>query len=82
MAKKVSCNQAVGSFIDLLKAESILELPPGGTPLDDCDWATTGASSGDVAHELRGHVSRMHGLDLDSLKPELRERALAAIVDA
>ena len=82
MAKKVSCNQAVGRFVDLIKAESLIEVPPGGTPLEGCDWATTGASSGEVAHQLRSHVSRTHGFDLDALKPELRDRSLAAILDA
>ncbi len=82
MAKKVSCNHAVGRFVDLLKAESTLELTPGATPLEGCDWATTGASSAEVAHQLRSHVSRTHGFDLDTLKPELRDRALAAILDA
>ncbi len=82
MAKTVTCNDAVGRHLDLLKAESLLELPPGGHPLDDCDWHSTGASTADVAHQLRSHVSRMHGLDLDSLKPELRERVLGAIADA
>ncbi len=31
MAKTVTCNDAVGRHLDLLKAESLLELPPGGT---------------------------------------------------
>ena len=82
MAKTVTCNDAVGRHVDLLKAESLIELTPGGQPLDDCDWRSTGASTADVAHQLRSHVSRTHGLDLDSLKPELRERVLGAIADA
>ena len=78
----MTCNDAVGRYVDLLKAEAMLVLPPGGQPLDDCDWRSTGASAADVAHELRSHVSRTHGLDLDALKPELRERVLGAIADA
>ena len=82
MAKRVTCNEAVGRHLDLLRAESLLELPPGGQPLDSCDWSSTGATTADAAHELRSHVSRAHGFDLDSLKPELRERVLSAIADA
>ena len=84
MAKRVTCNEAVGRHLELLKAEAHLELPPGGGggPLDSCDWAVTGATKADAAHELRSHVSRAHGFDLDSLKPELRERVLSAIADA
>ena len=30
MAKRVTCNEAVGRHLELLKAEAHLELPPGG----------------------------------------------------
>ena len=75
----VTGNEAIGRHIEALKAEALIGIAPGGTALDDCDWNSSGANSGDVERELRAHVSRTHGFDIDALKPDLRERVLAAI---
>ena len=82
MAKTVTCNKAIWRHIELLQAEAELVIPPGRTPFENCDWNTTGSNSGLVESELREHASRSHGLDIDSLKPDVRQRVLAAIADA
>lgn len=77
----VTCKNAIGRFVDVPRAEAVLVVPPGGTPLDNCDWNTTGATPA-LPSASCAHASRLHGLDIDSLKPELRERVLAAIAAA
>ncbi|MDA1061976.1 MAG: hypothetical protein O2895_03590 [Chloroflexi bacterium] len=74
----VTCNHAIWQHVELVRAEAEAWLPSGGTPLDNCDWSTTGPTSDHVASELRTHASG-HGLNIDALKPDLRARMLAAI---